>query len=196
MEEGLEGNSGLGVAHERFADEEGVEAGVAEGTDVGGGVDAAFGDANGVGRELAGEFERGFEADFEGLQIAVIHAVGVAADVPNEVDLLRRVDFAEDVQAIAMGDGRVVVKVAVAERAGNEEDGVGVVGASFGDLILVDDEILAEAGQAGGGGGDFEVLQAALEEGLVGEDGEGGCPGAFEVDGEGTRVEVGADETL
>ena len=70
---------------------------------------------------------------------------------------------------------------AVAERGRDKEDGVSAMGAGFGDLVLVDDEVFAKAGNFGGGGGDFEVLKAALEKGLIGEDGERGGAGAFEI---------------
>jgi hypothetical protein len=68
----------------------------------------------------------------------------------------------------------------VSERGGDEEDGIGAMSASFDDLIVVDDEVLAEAGNAGGGGGSLKVGKAALEERLVGEDGKGSGSGGFE----------------
>ena len=40
------------------------------------------------------------------------------------------------------------------------------------------------------------LVKAALEEGLVGEDGEGCGAGVFEVRGEGLGIEVGADEAF
>jgi len=194
--EGLQRCAGLGLTHERFADEEGVEAGFAQGLNVGGGMDAAFGDADGVGRELFGEFERSFEANFEGLEVAVVHAIGIAAQILDEVDLFGGMDFTKNVEAIPVGDHREVIQIAVAERGGDEEDGVGAMSAGFGDLILVDDEVFAKAGKFGGSGSDFKVVQAALEERLVGEDGERGGSGSFEIDGEGLRIEVGTDDAL
>ena len=91
---------------------------------------------------------------------------------------------------------REVLEIAVAERGRDEEDSVGTMGAGFDDLVLVDDEVLAEAGNFGCGRGDFEVLKAALEEGLVGEDREGCSAGVFEVRGEGLGIEVGADDAF
>ena len=61
-----------------------------KGLDIGGGVDAAFGDADGVGRKLLDEFQRGFEADLEGFEVAVVDAIGVAANVPHRARLLPR----------------------------------------------------------------------------------------------------------
>ena len=55
----------VGRSHEGFADEEGVEASVAETGDIDGGVDTAFGDLHNAGRNPRSKVERGVEAYFE-----------------------------------------------------------------------------------------------------------------------------------
>lgn len=52
-----EGCTGIGLTHEGFADEAGVESGSAEAAERRGGVDTAFGDVDGVGWELGGEVQ-------------------------------------------------------------------------------------------------------------------------------------------
>ena len=151
MKECFKRGAGFWLAHEQFADEESVKAGFAQLLNVSGGLDAAFRNAHGVGRELCGKFERGLKADLKGLQVTIVHATDVAADVLHEFSFFGSVDFAEDIEPVAiLGDEGEVVEVAEAQRAGDEQDGIGVMGAGFSDLVLVDDEVFAKAGNAGG----------------------------------------------
>lgn len=128
------------------------------------------------------------------MEVAIVDAVAVAAEGAGAVQLFGGVDFAEDVELMGVGGGGEASELVIRKGSGDEEDGVGVMGAGFDDLILVDDEVLAKAREVGGSGGDFEVAQAALEKGLVGEDGERGRAGALEGDCEGFGVEVRTDE--
>jgi hypothetical protein len=197
MEERCEGRTGLRLPHERFADEESVESGGEEGVNVGGGMDAAFGDVDGVGRKLRGEFEGSFEANLEGIEVAVVDATGCAAEVTDFFKLVEGVDFDEDIEAVSLlGNESEGIEMTVPEGGGDEENGIGAMGAGFYDLVLVDDEVFAEAGNFGRGRGDFEIVEAALEERLVGENGKRGGSGAFEAGGEGLRIEIGADEAF
>jgi len=100
-----QGQTRMRLAHEGFTDEEGVEAGVAEGADVGGGMNAAFSDVDGVGGKAGGEAQGSFEGDFEGAEVAVVDAVGIAAEVADAGQLVGGVNFAEDVELVLLGDG-------------------------------------------------------------------------------------------
>jgi hypothetical protein len=159
-------------------------------------VDAAFGDVDGAGGEAVGEPERSFEADVEGMEVAIVHAVAVAAEIADAGKLFRRVDFAEDVELECVGGGGEAGEVIVGERGSDQQDGVGAMGAGFNDLVLIHDEVLAKAGDGCGGRGEFEVDEAPLEEGLVGEDGERGGSGVGEIACERRRVKFGADEAF
>lgn len=178
------------LTHERFTDQEGVEAGVAEAVKVRGGMNAAFGNVEGRGRKLRGQFQRSFEADVEGAEVAIVDAEAVAVEAADTGKLFSGMDFAEDVKLERAGGGGEASEFAVRERRGDEEDGVGVMGAGFDDLVFVHDEIFAEAGKLGGGGGEIEVGEAALEERLISEDRERGGAGGFEFVGQGSSVEV------
>src|ERR1700744_541966 len=71
----------LGLTHECLANEKGA---IARGTQTGVVcwiVDAAFGDEHRIGRKLRGEFERGFQANVEGAQIAVVDTDETAAEM-------------------------------------------------------------------------------------------------------------------
>lgn len=196
VEEGFEGSARMRLAHEGFADEEGVEAGVAQAVEVGGRVNAAFGDVHGVGRQISGESERGFKANVEGAEVAIVHAVAVAAEIADAGQFVGGVDFTEDVKLERVGGGGEAGKFGVGECGGDEQDGIGVMGAGFDDLVFVHDEIFAEAGDICRDGSQIEVGESSLEEGLVGEDGERGSAGGLEIAGEEGSVEVSANQAF
>ena len=88
------------------------------------------------------------------------------------------------------------LQLGIGERGGDEQNGVGAMGAGFDDLVLVDHEVLAQAGQRRGSRGQLEVAQAALKVGLVGEHGKRGSSAGAIAAGEPGRVEVGADQAF
>jgi len=173
-----------------------VEAGGAEAGEVGGGVDAAFGDFHDAGRNAGGEVERGLQRDLEGVQVAVVDADEVASSGESAVEFSGVVDFDEDVKLQFAGAAVERSEIGVGESGDDEEDGVGAMDAGFEELKLVDDEVFAQAGNLHRLRGEFEIAQRALEELLVGEDREAGGSGGFEFGGERGDVEVGANQAL
>jgi hypothetical protein len=142
--------AGIGLAHEAFSDEEGIESGLAEAGDIAGGCNATLRDADGARRNAFDECEGDFRVNFESPQIAIVDANGVIFGVvqgaENFVELLGRVHFDENVEAQRMCEGGEALQLSATERGGDEEDSVSAVGAGFDDLVLVDDEVFAEAG--------------------------------------------------
>src|SRR6202030_2652419 len=119
---------------------------------IGGLRDAALRDEHGVGGELGGELEGGLEPHFEGAQVAVVDADQSAAEVTDAARLVAGVDLAEDIErefARAAGELR---KLGIAERGGNQQNSVCAMRARLEELVLVEDEVLAQAGQGGGAG--------------------------------------------
>ena len=80
------------------------------------------------------------------------------------------------------------------ERRHDQEHAVGAEGAGFDDLIGIEHEVLAQRRQIDGSAGGGEILVAALEIGLVGQDRQAGGAAALVGAGEGDRIEIGADE--
>jgi hypothetical protein len=142
------------LAHQAFADEEGVEAGGAEAGDVFRCADTAFGDAESVCGDAGDEVERGFEVDGEGFEVAVVDADGVCAvlseRLQDTVELFGGVDFNENIKRERVRGVGEVFQLGICESGGDEEDGVGGVCAGFDDLILVYGEVFAEAGERDG----------------------------------------------
>ena len=66
--------------------------------------------------------------------------------------------------------------------------------AAFDHLVGVDDEILAQHRQAGGGARRDQILVAALEIGRVGQHREAGRAARLIGAGEGGGIEIGADQ--
>lgn len=191
-----QGSTGVGPAHEGFADEEGVVAGGAKAEEFFGRGEAALGDADGSGGDGADEREEQLGMNGEVAEVAAVDADGLAVEVQGAGEFFGVVDFAEDVEAVVAGGGAECLEVCVGVGGDDQKDGVGSVSTGFEDLEGVDDEVFPEAGDGDGCGGVFEVCERALEEGLVGEDGEGGGSALREAAGEGGGIEVRANEAL
>ena len=71
-----------------------------------------------------------------------------------------------------------------------------MMGSGFEDLVLVDGEVFAEAGNGDGARGNLEIAEAALKKRLIGEDGEGCGAAVLIAGGEPLHIEVGADEAF
>jgi len=85
-------------------------------------------------------------------------------------------------------------QLGICERSHNKQDGVGLVRAGLDDLVLIHDKVLAQARNRSGRRSDFEVAQAALEEGLVGEHRKRGGSRMREAGGEGVGIEIRPNE--
>ena len=84
----------------------------------------------------------------------------------------------------------------ILERRHDEQDGVGAQRARLGDLVLVDDELLAQRRQRARIARGHEILARALEERLVGEHRQARGAGALVGGGDGRRVERFAQHAL
>jgi len=62
----------LGRAHEQFANEEGIEAGVAQAGNVIGGFETALGYLDHASGNFFNQLIGGFEIDFKGMQVAIV----------------------------------------------------------------------------------------------------------------------------
>jgi len=146
------------------------------------------------------EVERCLEIDFKGAKVTVVDADGVGAcgaeDVEEAIELGGGVDFDEDVKGESAGARGKIAEVGVGQGGDDEKDGIGAMGAGLDDLLLVDHEILAQAGDFDGGGGEVEIAEAALKEGLVGEDGESRGSAGLQARSEPARIEGCADESF
>ena len=196
-----EGCAGIGLAHEGFADEEGVVACFAEVGDVLCGADSAFRDPHDAGWECAGarsSWTCGSTAKvWRSRLFTPIIWMGIwRCEVEGAVELVGGVDLAEDVELEVGGGLAEGQQLLVRQGRDDEEDGVGPCGAGFEHLEGIDHEVLAQARNRDGGRGDLEVHEGAPEELLVGEDRERGGAGGLERARQGGGIEGVADEAL
>ena len=110
----------------------------------------------------------------------------VAVVDTHHVDLLiyigefrRAVDFEQYLQPEFVGLGGEGAALLRTEAGGNEQYGVGTYDAGLQKLVLVDDEVLAQNGNADERTGRADVAQRTAEELLIRQDGEGGGAGGF-----------------
>lgn len=170
-----EGLSWVGGAHEVFADECDVEAGVTEGLEVLAGFDSRFGDEVDVWWDAWFEFDGVVEVGGHGGEVSVVDAEedafvwGGFEDGEDALKVCLGVDFEEGghVEFVDLFDERG--DLGVCEALGDEEDGVGLDGAGLGDLVGVDDEVFAEDWEIDGLFDLGDEVWVASEELLVGE---------------------------
>ena len=91
-------------------------------------------------------------------------------------------------------DSGEALHLGIGERGGDQQNGVGAMGARFDDLVLVDREVLAQAGKRDGFRCDLEVAQSALKIRLVGEYGKRRRAAGRIARGEPRNIEFGADQ--
>ena len=187
---------GLRRAHQRFANQRGVEPGVAQADEVVGGLDAALrnlGDASGHAR---GQFQRSVQVHAEAVQVAIVDADDGAAGVERALQFGGIVHLAQHAESELAGGAVQVFQLRLAERGDDQQHGAGAVGLRFEQLEVVHDEVFAQARQGSGAGGDVEIFQRALEVSLVGEHGERGGAGGFQFARQLGDGEVGANQAL
>ena len=161
---------GVLVAHEGFADEDGTCSGFEGALGVVGVFEAGFGDQNDTIGDFLGELLGGDEVGGHGLEIAVVDADEVGAEIKGAFHLGKIVDFDKDVE---LDIARGVVefsKLVVIESGDDEKNGIGTGDTGFVNLALVNGEILAEKRDGRNPGNLHEVGEVALEIFLVRED--------------------------
>ncbi len=166
------------MAEQAFADEEVVDAGVAQAGDVVGSFDAALGDDRAAGRDQGGQALGDREVGAQRAEVAVVDADqgGVAPQRAVELGFVVYLD--EDFEAQRAGLGGELGQLSAGESGGDEKDAVRTCEAGFDDLVGIQDEVLAEDGQRNRGACGLQVGEGALELGVLGENGEAGGAGA------------------
>jgi len=173
-----------------------VDAQRLEPFDIGTGEDAGFGDDGNLRWYEGTQPLRGGEVDLEGAEVAVVDADDGSAGHERALHLQLVVHLHEGVHIERPCKSDQLGKEGGVEDGGDEEDGVGAVDAGLVELVVVEQEVLAQEGRALGEGvaDGGEVVQGALEVGLVGENGYGGGPRAGVGAGQRDGVELLAQE--
>ena len=119
--------------------------------DVGRREDAAFGDHQPAGRNARQQVERGRERHVEGAQVAVVDADERRREPQRALELGGVVHLDQHRHAEVARAGFERGEARVVERGDDQQDRVGAQRARLGDLVLVDDEVLAQRRQRAGG---------------------------------------------
>ena len=87
------------------------------------------------------------EPHFEGLEVAVVHAIGVASKIPRtRSSSAAGMDLAKNIKTQPMGFFVKSTQFGISQRRDYQQDRVRTVRPSFEDLEFVDDEVFAQAG--------------------------------------------------
>ena len=139
------------------------------------------------------------EVGLHGLQVAVVDAQQRVAGV-GEADVVA--DLQQPVDVMGLDDGRHVQlagqdhhvqQMAFLDHVGDEQQGVGAGGSRLPDLVLIDDEVLAEHGQRHRLADLLDVPEVPAEVPFVGEARNRGRSGLVVLSGDADRIEVVAD---
>ena len=127
-----------------LANQESIEACVAQSDQVGVGGEARLGDRDALIRNEADQFERGFQTNLEGAQVAVVDADDASFGGQGAIQLLGGVDFDERLHAELTAKSYQLAQRTVVQRGNDEEKTVGIIGAGFPDLPRIEDKVLAQ----------------------------------------------------
>lgn len=184
----------IATPHKAFADKDGIAAAGKNPARVGSGFEAAFADEDHVVRDLLAECFCGGNIDFEGRQIAVVNTEEACASIESALELLPTMYFHQGIDLTRFGDFQQVLERRLLEGGDDEQDCIGAGDDGFVDLDFVQDEILAQDWEPDLGADLGEVREAAVEELLVGEHGDGVGAGLFVGARHGDGIEVGRDD--
>ncbi len=161
--------------------------------DVGAGPDAALGDEDDVGGDLVAEADRQVEVGDEPVQVAVVDADEVGPRGQDAGQVARVVELDQGGHPPPPRQGQERRQLRIVEDLGDQEDGIGAGHPGLDDLVLVDQEVLAEDRDRHRRPDPGQVRQVPLEVRDVGQDAQAGGAVGLVGPGDGDRVEVGAD---
>ena len=134
------------------------------------------------------------EVGDEPRQVAVVDPDEVGARVEDAGEVGRVVELDQGRHAERPGARQERRELGVVEDLGDQEDRVGAGEAGLDDLVLVDEEVLAQQRDRDRGADAGEVREVALEVGGVGQDAQAGGAVGLVGPGDRDRVEVVADD--
>src|ERR1700752_5326833 len=104
-----------------FADEEGIETGLVEAKQIVVGAEAGFADGDTMVRDALDQFQRGFRANREGLQVAIVDAKNARIGREGAVELGLCVDFNERLHAEFAAKSDEFAELRVAKRGNDQQ---------------------------------------------------------------------------
>ena len=182
-------------AHQRFAHEHRLNAGRFQQRHVGIRADPALADDRHARGDAGPQFEGLLQSRDESAQIAVVDADDRGTRIEDAREMLRIVEFHEDIQPHSDGFAVQPREFVTRQDFGDEQDGVGPGDAGFEQLIAFEDEFLPQDRDADRRANRAEVVEMPLEISFIGEDAERSRAVALVDAGDLHRVEVSSDNT-
>ena len=152
----------VGFAHQALADEDGAHADLRQTLDIVRAKDAALADDDAVARHQRRQRLGHGERDVEGAQVAVVDADEPGAEGQGALELAGVVHLDERVHAERVRRLDESGRRFVTDARHDDEDAVGAPGARLEHLVGLEQEILAQDGQAGGLAGLRQIFGTAL----------------------------------
>ncbi len=122
------------------------------------------------------QFAAGLQIGNKSMQITVVDAdqqrFGKPLQLQHALDFGFIVHFQQHIHFQLACMQKQLLQSAVAERCGNQQNGIGTDCARLDDLVMIDDEVLAQNRQIAGLAGKSQVAIPALKKVLIGEHGK------------------------
>src|SRR5512132_368387 len=192
------GESGtrVGCTHERFADQERVDAVAAHLRHVAVRDNAALGHDDPIGGDSRQQLERRMQRHAEGPQVAVVDADQRRRQAERACELRCVVHFDQHVHPVPERARLERREPRVVERSDDQQHGIGAERTRFDDLVLVDDEFLAQHRHRAGVARRRQEFGRTLEERPIGQHRQARRAGFRIRRGDRGRIERGAQKAL
>ena len=138
--------------------------------------------------QIGREFVVFVHVHLEVLQVARVDADHLGAGLTCAFDLLAGVRFDQHGHAQLVRQIQQMFELGVVQCGDDEQHQIGTVGAGFVDLVVGDDEVLAQHRNMHGGADLVEIIKAAEEFATFSEHGNGACAALLVLAGQRGRV--------
>ena len=138
--------------------------------------------------QIGREFVVFVHVHLEVLQVARVDADHLGAGLACAFDLLAGVRFDQHGHAQLVRQIQQVFELSVVQCGDDEQHQIGTVGAGFVDLVVGNDEVLAQHRNMHGGANLVEIIEATEESAAFGEHGNGACTAPLVFAGQRGRV--------
>src|SRR5882762_328131 len=141
-----------------LADQESIEAGIAQAKQIVMGAQAGFADRDTMVGNLIDQLEGSFGTDDQSLQVAIVHPQDAGVRGERPVKFSPGVNFDQRLHAKLAAERDELMELRIGKRSDNQEKTVGVVSTGFPNLPGIENEVLAKNGESYGLAGFAKIL--------------------------------------
>src|SRR5258708_32978177 len=142
-----------------LADQESIEASIAQAKQIVMGAQARFADRDTMVGNLVDQLEGSFGAHGQSLQVAIVHAENACVGGKGAVEFSPGVNLHERLHAKLAAERDELVQLRISKRGDDQEKTVSVVSTRFPNLPRIEYKVLAKNGESDGLAGFAKIFQ-------------------------------------